>query len=89
LIGPVGGEHLPQQIAGDRLNMVAHRGARIALPHPRSRPCFLHQPNHALPAHALLPFDEVVMHARAPVVPAARRERGVYEPLQPSVVLCS
>ncbi len=51
------------------------------------QPLLLHQPNDPLPAHGLVPFDEVVVDPRAAVVPAASRERSVHQDFQPAVFL--
>ena len=46
-----------EQIRRDRLIVIAPRRELVPLAHPRFQALFLHQPHHALAAHALLQVD--------------------------------
>ena len=75
-----------EQIGGDRLVVVAHRGHLVAFARPRLQAVFLHQTDHALAAHVLVLLDEIFVNARAAVPLPALVEGRLDQYLQATIV---
>lgn len=68
-----------------RISSFPHRRLLDALPDPGLQALFLHQPNHALAADALVLLEQVLVNPRAAVALVTGVERRVHEHRQPAV----
>ena len=70
-LGRSGFEAPLEEIRRDRLVVIAHRRAAVALSHPGTQSLQSHQPGHVLAADGDALGPQLSVHARASVRPAA------------------
>src|SRR5882762_8405151 len=82
------GRELPiEQIRGDRLVVIAHRGAPEAFPRPGFQAVLLHQPDHPLPTDPLFLLDQILVDPRAAIPLLTRGKRRAHKHAQLPIAL--